>query len=537
MSTLTLRRPNPAPDADGPGPQAPGLAPRRWDVLALVALVAVSALVRLGGRGFSLWVDEGISVGIASHPLAQIPALMSQDGSPPLYYLLLHIWAGAFGFSATSVRALSLVVALAVIPVAYWAAGAIFDRRGGWMAAVLAAFSPYLSVHSREARMYPLVVLVSLVAVAAFVLVFVRHRRSLVPVLAVSLAVLAYTHNWGLFLVAALALAAAVGVSLVDADQRGGMVRDGAVAFGVAALLYAPWVPTLLAQVRQTGAPWSRVPGFEDLWRSVPSVLGNSWVVLVLAAVAGVVAVRLHRRRPPGAGLAPAAAVLGGVGIISLVLAWGSSHVEPAWSPRYFGIALAPLMLLASGILARAGRIGVIGLAGVVALATVPSFGGWTSPSEAVLKSNVAALAERLGPVLAAGDVVFSAQFEQVPLLAYYLGSSLHYADPSGVVSDPEVADWRNAYDRMESADPAAVLAPLVANLAPGAKVVIACPRLFTDASDAPWYRFMDRNCETALAELSLAPGMVKRFGPLPSRDVEEEGASMSVHVYERRSP
>lgn len=506
-------------------------------MLALVALVAVSALVRLGGRGFSLWVDEGISVGIASHPFAQIPALMSQDGSPPLYYLLLHVWTGAFGFSATSVRALSLVVALAVIPVAYWAGGAIFDRRAGWMAAVLAASSSYLTVHSREARMYPLVVLVSLVAVAAVVLVFVRRRRSLVPVLAVSLAALAYTHNWGLFLIAALALATAVRVSLVDADQRGGMIRDGVVAFGVAAVLYAPWIPSLLAQVRQTGAPWSRLPGFEDLWRSVPSVLGNSWVVLVLAAVGGVVAVRSHRRRPVGADLALAAAVLGGVGIVSLVLAWGSSQLEPAWSPRYFGIALAPLMLLASGILARAGRVGVTGLAGVVVLSTVPSLGGWISPSEAVPKSNVAALAQRLAPMLAPGDVVFSAQFEQIPLLAYYLGAALHYADPAGVVADPAVADWRNAFERMESGDPAAVLAPLVADLAPGAKVVIACPRLFTDASDAPWYRFMDRNCETALAEVSLAPGMVKRLGPLPSRDVDEEGASLSVHVYERRSP
>ena len=36
------------------------------------------------------WIDEGLSVGIASHPLVDIPGVLRQDGSPPLYYLLLN---------------------------------------------------------------------------------------------------------------------------------------------------------------------------------------------------------------------------------------------------------------------------------------------------------------------------------------------------------------------------------------------------------------------------------------------------------------
>ena len=54
------------------------------------------------------WIDEAISVGIASHPLTEIPGALRQDGSPPLYYLLLHEWMALVGTGEEETRALSL---------------------------------------------------------------------------------------------------------------------------------------------------------------------------------------------------------------------------------------------------------------------------------------------------------------------------------------------------------------------------------------------------------------------------------------------
>ena len=51
---------------------------------------------------------------------------------------------------------------------------------------------------------------------------------------------------------------------LLCARQR--LKRFALVAAGVA-VLYLPWVPTVLSQVRHTGAPWSTSPGFSDLVR------------------------------------------------------------------------------------------------------------------------------------------------------------------------------------------------------------------------------------------------------------------------------
>ncbi len=123
--------------------------------VGLAVLLAISLLLRLEGMAVSLWLDEGISIGIASHPVGDIPGLLVQDGSPPLYYLLLHGWMNLFGDGPVAVRSLSLVAALAVVPVAFWAGRSLFGSRAGWIGAALAATSPYLGLRGRKPASTP----------------------------------------------------------------------------------------------------------------------------------------------------------------------------------------------------------------------------------------------------------------------------------------------------------------------------------------------------------------------------------------------
>ena len=43
-----------------------------------------------------LWLDEALSVNIASLPVGEIPDALRQDGHPPAYYLILHHWMEVF---------------------------------------------------------------------------------------------------------------------------------------------------------------------------------------------------------------------------------------------------------------------------------------------------------------------------------------------------------------------------------------------------------------------------------------------------------
>jgi mannosyltransferase len=223
-------------------------------------LLAASVFLKTRALGASLWMDEGLSIGIASQHLLDIPTVLRQDGSPPFYYMLLSVWMNVVGSGPKETQSLSLAISLLAVPGGLWAGWSLFGRRAGFIAAALFAFNGFLTAYAQETRMYALMIVLSLLVTAAFIHVFVyRHRRYL-PLFVALLALMVYTHNWGLF-VAAGCLSALVPCYLESPDRRG-LMRDALLGFGGTALLYLPWIPTLLWQVKHTGAPWLNPPRF-----------------------------------------------------------------------------------------------------------------------------------------------------------------------------------------------------------------------------------------------------------------------------------
>src|SRR5437016_14476704 len=99
--------------------------------VVLAVLLAVSTFVRTRYIGGQFWMDEAITTGIASHPLGQIPGLLRHDGSPPLYYFLLHFWIQGFGTSEAATHWLSVLFGVLTIPAGFWAGYSLFGRRAG----------------------------------------------------------------------------------------------------------------------------------------------------------------------------------------------------------------------------------------------------------------------------------------------------------------------------------------------------------------------------------------------------------------------
>ena len=98
--------------------------------------------------------------------------------------------------------------------------------------------------------MYSLVALPSVLARGSFVRGFVDGDRRHQALFAVELAALLYTHAWAIFLRWA-------------SPSRAVHLRPAGatpVPFVAAAVLFLPWLPTLLDQARDTGAPWSKTP-------------------------------------------------------------------------------------------------------------------------------------------------------------------------------------------------------------------------------------------------------------------------------------
>src|SRR3954454_659815 len=318
---------------------------------AFVLLVAVSLFLRTRELGIGFWIDEGLSVGISDRPLGQIPHALREDGSPPLYYVLLHFWMGIGGRSEAGVRGLSLLFALLCVPAAWWAGKAVFrTTRAAWTAALLAAFNPFLSQFAEEARMYSLVALLAIPATACFIRAYAldaesaRARRPWIAGFSVATAASLYTHNWPIFLTAAAAGAWLVLWWMAPGERRRELVRDGLLGFGGALVLYLPWVPTTLYQAAHTGAPWAAAPDVGALSDVPAQLLGRMpQIVLLICAGAGVLALlstRGAQQRFGERGRAVLCLVVLVAGTI--LLAWMASQLSPAWANRYLAVALPP---------------------------------------------------------------------------------------------------------------------------------------------------------------------------------------------------
>lgn len=458
--------------------------------LVLVGLTAFALYHHTRALGESLWMDEGLSIGIASQPLLDIPHILRVDGSPPLYYMLLGVWTRIFGNGPAESQGLSVAISLLAVPGGLWAGWSLFGRRAGYICAALFAFNGFLTSYAQEVRMYALMIVLSLLVTAAFLHVYVYRNRRYLPFFIVVLAAMLYTHNWGLFVTAGALFALAV--LAVTTDDRSGLLRDAAIGFGCVGLLYLPWLPTLLHQVQHTGAPWLNKPRLGAPVQISKSLLGGGTVAvsLVLAGGSGLAAVLQKRtsERERRAILGGAALFLGTLGV-----AWLFSQVSPAWTTRYLGVALGPILLIASLGLARAGNLGLVALVVVLGI--------WAIPKTYDLKnkSNASDLRKAAAPQLHSGDLVISMQPEQTPLLEYHLTElggvkGLRWATPLGAVHNSHVMNWTDSQDRLKKATVGTKLEPLLAKLPRSARVLLVEPVTErVDDWDAPWTQLVRR--------------------------------------------
>jgi hypothetical protein len=349
--------------------------------------------------------------------------------------------------------------------------------------------------------MYALLTLLSLVACAAFVNAFVRRDRRYLPVFVVSLAAALYTHNWALFLALAAAAAFLLCVRASPPELRRPLWRDGLIALAGVVVLYAPWLPTLVYQARHTGAPWDLPPVIWSLTQGLYSTVGGrgAAAALLLAGGSG-----LWALRQPGTGnerLLLAAKTFALLGFGTLLIAWAYSKITPAWALRYFGVIVAPLIVLFALGLARAGRLGVVALVLVACWWILDPV-----PTRRQTKSNVGAVAAVMRGHLRSDPLVLSTQPEQVPTLAYYFPSVKHFGTPIGRVPDPRVVDWRNALTRLRRSTVDSVLMPMVDRLRPGQRLLLVTP---TQLPDTPLYlKLVDKDSNSWSRALYLDPAL-----------------------------
>jgi uncharacterized membrane protein len=439
-----LRRPRPSSLTGVAGP----LDGRAGAVLVVAALTSLVAGLLAGLLGGPLWLDEAISVNIATLPPADAYEALRRDGAPPLYYVLLGVWTKVFGTGTVVVR----LVTLLLVPVALWLAcrlgGRLGGRSGGRAAVVVLAALPWTMRYGSETRMYLLVVVLALAGALALLRVRSGPSRPAVLGLAACALALLLTHYWSLFLLAAVGL-----VHLPGLLRRSASDGRVVMAMLLAGVGFLPWLPTFLFQATNTGTPWAAPPGLTSLlrtpqyWGGGP-LSGRVWLALLLVPLAGWAAWRGPR---------PVRPVLG-VAVLTLVLAWAATAVAGgAYTGRYTAVVV-PLVAVGVGL----GAVALPGRrAPVLALALVVLVGAVTGVRAAAKpRSSAVGIADAFTAAATPGDVLVFCPDQLAPPVARVLGEGYELV-VYPTLGPPELVDWVGYAARNEAASPSLVAAQL----------------------------------------------------------------------------
>jgi uncharacterized membrane protein len=323
--------------------------------VATAVVLATTLVLRFWTRS-DLWLDEALTVNIARQPLHQLPSLLRRDGAPPLFYLLLHVWMGWFGQSDLAVRSLPGVLGVITLPLAWLAGRRVGGRTVGWAALLLVATSPFAVRYDTEARMYSLVVLLTVLGVLALDRSLRVPRPGNLVAVAVVTALLLYSHYWSLYLVGTTMLWLAWTAWRGRPTWRRG-ARASLAAAAVGCLAFVPWVPVFLFQSAHTGTPWATPANFAAMVNAVASFAGGGtsqgralaliFFALVGLALFGTAVDRRHidldlATRPLGR---PMAVAVGGTLAAAIV---GGFVSNSAFDARYASVVFIPLILLVS---------------------------------------------------------------------------------------------------------------------------------------------------------------------------------------------
>jgi len=487
-------------------------------VAAAVALL-VGVAVRFVAHSH-LWLDEALSVNIAKLPLADIPGALRHDGAPPLYYVLLHGWISAFGDGTIAVRALSGLFAAATLPV-IWVAG---KRLGGTKVAVAAslllASSPFAVRYATEARMYSLLALLALLgwlALGDLLRGFTWPRAVGVALFTTALLL---THYWSIYL---LIVAGIVVLRRAVWGPGRDEARRAAVAMAAGAVLFLPWVPSFLYQLRHTGTPWAGSATPRILFDTVFQFSGGDqdpgfvlgllcWLLIVFAILGAAIDGRRIeldlRTRPRGRLLC--VAVFGTLAVAVVI----GFVTRSAFAVRYASVIFPFVILLVA--------LGTTSLAdprvyrGAMVIAVLLGFNA-VIPNVVGERTNAPKVAAILRAQARPGDVVAYCPDQLGPAVTRLLGDRglVQLAFASTGIGPPERIDWVDYEARNKAATTGPFIQRLLDQAGPEHDIWLVW---------SPNYRTYGSKCTVLGESLQLARPDVQRLLKIQTRYFEHPG-------------
>ncbi|OPY20902.1 MAG: hypothetical protein A4E24_00894 [Methanomethylovorans sp. PtaU1.Bin093] len=166
-------------------------------ILAIIFIGAFLRIYQLGAE--SVWLDEATTYFLSSDTLFGIYEATKNDVHPPLYYFVVHFFLFD-GKSEILLRFPSMVFGVLAIPVLYMLGTRLFSVKEGLISSFLLSISLSHIYYSQEARMYSMMVFLTLGSIFFFYVAIEDKCNSFWFLFVVLTVLNIYTHYFGFFI-------------------------------------------------------------------------------------------------------------------------------------------------------------------------------------------------------------------------------------------------------------------------------------------------------------------------------------------------
>lgn len=400
-----------------------------WKIFWLILFVlAVSLLFTIR---LSLRLDESQSLWQTSRTVPVLLSIVARDVHVPLYHLILHFWEIFLGNGVATARLVSLFFFAATIPAVYALGKESYGRKVALFSAVLVAFSPFLNWYGVEARMYSMLVFVTVLNQYFFIRLFREDRAGLWWGYALTALAGAFTHYF--FLLSLLTQGIYFLANRKLFPKRA--TRNFSLIAVMLASAYAPWVYFVyklgFAATTQPHLTTPSTFNVFDTWTQflfgfqtdhLDTALVSLWPISMLLAL---FALRRDRRKSNRRGVPPYTLYFLMSALLPIIIVFAISFVKPIYLSRYLILTIPSLYLFLSWLIAtfppefaKITRVGIV-------LAMLLTFAQQTVSASTPVKEDYSTAVNYISQHASDQDViVLAAPFTIYPVEYYYKGSA-----------------------------------------------------------------------------------------------------------------
>jgi 4-amino-4-deoxy-L-arabinose transferase-like glycosyltransferase len=419
------------------------LALARWGRLVLLVAL-VLRLFNAGGK--SLWFDEIVTLAVPAQPAGRLLATATIPGTntPPLFPVLYKIWMVA-GSSDGWLRDGTALFGAGIVLCTWLVARRLFGLSTAVLATTLVAFSAYQVTYSQYVRMYGLLAFTGMLSLYCLLRAADGGHPRWWAWWSLAGAACLYSFYYAGFLLAGEGIWV-----LWEARRRRVLLRPALIAMTVMALLYVPWLPSMLHQIHDGGSrAWMARPTLETLQYTLEQFffLDANQTALRLGLAPVVLLIGLGALLPRDNAERLLLGLFTGCGIVLPFLA--SQVVQPFYDPRYLVYGAAGLSIFAARGLSELviparwylsnkhhARV-VIAASGLLVLFSAGPLGTYYTapvPYRPDIRGAVAAILRQYRP---GDEVVYDDPVEYLPGIWY-----AHQLAGSGTASSGRLYPW-----------------------------------------------------------------------------------------------